>query len=33
MYGLGYVNPQTGILSEAYQKFPEPLDNGIRGAL
>jgi hypothetical protein len=28
-----YVNPQTGILSKSYEKFVEPLDNGIRGAL
>jgi hypothetical protein len=28
-----YINPQTGILSKSYEKFVEPLDNGIRGAL
>jgi len=27
-----YVNPQTGVLSKSYEKFVEPLDNGIRGA-
>ncbi|TVY82413.1 putative 21.2 kDa protein [Lachnellula suecica] len=30
--GKSYVNPQTGILSESYQRFTEPLDNGVRGA-
>ncbi|KAB5542905.1 DOPA-like domain-containing protein [Coniochaeta sp. 2T2.1] len=29
--GKSYKNPQTGILSGAYEKFPEPLDNGRRG--
>jgi hypothetical protein len=28
-----YINPQTGVLSKSYEKFVEPLDNGIRGAL
>jgi hypothetical protein len=31
--GKSYVNPQTGVLSKSYEKFPEPLDNSIRGAL
>jgi hypothetical protein len=31
--GKSYVNPQTGVLSESYEKFSEPLDSGIRGAL
>jgi hypothetical protein len=31
--GKSYVNPQTGILSTSYEKFVEPLDSGIRGAL
>ncbi|KAG9233426.1 DOPA-like domain-containing protein [Amylocarpus encephaloides] len=30
--GKSFANPQTGILSESYQRFCEPLDNGIRGA-
>ncbi|KAL1858359.1 hypothetical protein VTK73DRAFT_7813 [Phialemonium thermophilum] len=30
--GKSYVNPQTGVLSDAYKQFPEPLDRGIRGA-
>ncbi|PMD48342.1 hypothetical protein L207DRAFT_505371 [Hyaloscypha variabilis F] len=30
--GKSYKNPQTGILSKSYERFPEPLDNGIRGA-
>lgn len=31
--GKSYKNVQTGVLSEAYHKFTEPLDNGIRGGL
>jgi hypothetical protein len=31
--GKSYVNPQTGVLSKTYEKFTEPLDSGIRGAL
>jgi len=31
--GKSFVNPQTGVLSGAYEKFPEPLDNGVRGGL
>ena len=31
--GKSFRNPQTGILSTAYEAFPEPLDNGIRGGL
>ncbi|KAF8867088.1 hypothetical protein BDZ45DRAFT_638411 [Acephala macrosclerotiorum] len=30
--GKSYVNPQTGILSKSYERFPDPLDNGRRGA-
>ncbi|KAK4103288.1 hypothetical protein N658DRAFT_514768 [Parathielavia hyrcaniae] len=29
--GKSYRNPQTGVLSSAYDKFTEPLDNGPRG--
>ncbi|KAK4232541.1 DOPA-like domain-containing protein [Podospora fimiseda] len=29
--GKSFVNPQTGILSPSYEKFPPPLDNGRRG--
>ncbi|KAL2197906.1 DOPA-like domain-containing protein [Corynascus similis CBS 632.67] len=29
--GKSYRNIQTGVLSSAYDKFPEPLDNGRRG--
>ncbi|KAL1842255.1 hypothetical protein VTJ49DRAFT_5733 [Mycothermus thermophilus] len=29
--GKSFKNPQTGVLSSAYEKFPEPLDNGRRG--
>lgn len=29
--GKSYVNPQTGVLSEAYEKFVDPIDNGTRG--
>lgn len=28
-----FKNPQTGILSKSYERFVNPLDNGIRGAL
>lgn len=31
--GKALLNEQTGILSPAYEKFVEPLDNGIRGGL
>lgn len=31
--GKSYLNNQTGILSSSYEKFTEPLDSGIRGAL
>jgi hypothetical protein len=31
--GKAIANPQTGVLSKSYEKFCEPLDNGIRGAL
>jgi DOPA 4,5-dioxygenase len=31
--GKSYVNPQTGVLSPAYERFIDPLDNGRRGAL
>ncbi|KAK3503688.1 DOPA-like domain-containing protein [Neurospora crassa] len=30
--GKSLLNNQTGVLSSAYEKFPEPLDNGRRGA-
>ncbi|KAK3316299.1 DOPA-like domain-containing protein [Apodospora peruviana] len=29
--GKSFRNPQTGVLSDAYEKFPEPLENGRRG--
>ncbi|AEO58951.1 hypothetical protein MYCTH_2031920, partial [Thermothelomyces thermophilus ATCC 42464] len=29
--GKSYRNPQTGVLSSAYERFPDPLDNGRRG--
>jgi len=31
--GKSYVNPPTGVLSKSYERFCEPLDNGVRGAL
>jgi hypothetical protein len=31
--GKSYKNPQTGVLSKSYERFTEPLDNGIRGGL
>jgi hypothetical protein len=31
--GKSYVNPPTGVLSPAYERFIDPLDNGRRGAL
>jgi hypothetical protein len=31
--GKSFKNAQTGVLSSAYEKFPEPLDNGVRGGL
>lgn len=31
--GKSLLNIQTGVLSKAYNEFPEPLDNGRRGAL
>lgn len=31
--GKSYVNPQSGKLSEAYEKFIDPLDNGRQGGL
>lgn len=31
--GKSYVNPETGVLSEAYEKFVDPIDNGKRGGL
>ncbi|EDO04423.1 conserved hypothetical protein [Sclerotinia sclerotiorum 1980 UF-70] len=30
--GKSLVNPPTGIQSPSYEKFIEPLDNGVRGA-
>ncbi|EAQ85018.1 hypothetical protein CHGG_09032 [Chaetomium globosum CBS 148.51] len=29
--GKSFRNPQTGVLSSAYERFTEPLDNGIKG--
>ncbi|KAK3384365.1 DOPA-like domain-containing protein [Lasiosphaeria ovina] len=29
--GKSFLNPQTGVLSSAYERFVEPLDNGRRG--
>ncbi|KAL6713456.1 hypothetical protein ACLMJK_008921 [Lecanora helva] len=29
--GKSFVNPQTGVLSEAYEKFVDPIDIGRRG--
>ncbi|KAK3174233.1 hypothetical protein OEA41_001477 [Lepraria neglecta] len=29
--GKSYVNPQTGVLSKAYESFVDPIDNGTRG--
>jgi len=31
--GKSLLNPQTGVLSKAYERFVEPLDNGRRGGL
>jgi hypothetical protein len=31
--GKSYQNPQTGVLSSAYEKFTDPLENGRRGGL
>jgi hypothetical protein len=31
--GKSYANHQTGVLSKSYERFTEPLDNGVRGAL
>ena len=31
--GMSFKNPQTGVLSPAYEKFIDPLDNGRRGGL
>jgi DOPA 4,5-dioxygenase len=31
--GKSFRNPQTGVLSGAYDKFTDPLDNGPRGGL
>ena len=31
--GKSLKNPQTGILSKAYEVFPDPLDKGRRGGL
>ncbi|RDL42031.1 DOPA-like protein [Venustampulla echinocandica] len=30
--GKSYANPPTGVLSKSYERFTEPLDNGVRGA-
>ncbi|KAK0510067.1 hypothetical protein JMJ35_007461 [Cladonia borealis] len=29
--GKSYVNPQNGVLSKAYERFVDPIDNGVRG--
>ncbi|KUJ20341.1 uncharacterized protein LY89DRAFT_441296 [Mollisia scopiformis] len=29
--GKSYLNHQTGVLSKSYERFTDPLDNGIRG--
>lgn len=29
--GKSYKNPQHGVLSKAYEEFPDPLDKGRRG--
>ena len=29
--GKSFVNPQTGIKSAAYQRFTDPISNGVRG--
>lgn len=31
--GKSYKNPQTGVLSKAYETFVPPLDSGVRGGL
>jgi DOPA 4,5-dioxygenase len=31
--GKSFRNPQTGVLSSAYERFTEPLDNGIKDGL
>lgn len=31
--GKSYQNPQTGVLSNAYERFTDPLENGRRGGL
>lgn len=31
--GKSLKNPQTGVLSKAYEAFIDPLDNGRRGGL
>lgn len=31
--GKSLKNPQTGVLSKAYEAFTDPLDNGRRGGL
>ena len=31
--GKSYKNPQTGVLSPAYERFVDPLDLGRRGGL
>lgn len=31
--GKSYMNPQTGVLSKAYEEFIDPLDKGRRGGL
>lgn len=29
--GKSFKNPQRGVLSKAYERFPDPVDNGVRG--
>jgi hypothetical protein len=33
VHGTHLLNPERGLLSEAYERFPDPLDNGRRGGL
>jgi hypothetical protein len=33
VHGTHLLNPERGQRSPAYEKFPEPLDNGRRGGL
>ena len=31
--GKSFKNPETGVLSKAYEAFPDPLNKGPRGGL